>query len=87
MAQAYCRKRAGHPVLRISRVRGRDDGQENSRVETDWRNVFQQAQTCDVPKSWVARVAGSSMVRVPTGSISTVMAKGWSVSAKGARIC
>lgn len=45
--------------------------------------MFQQAQTWDVPKSRVAQVAGRSMVHVPAGSISTVMAKGWLVSAKG----
>ncbi|KAG1931367.1 hypothetical protein F2P79_021615 [Pimephales promelas] len=52
------------------------------RLETDWRNAFQHAQTCDVPKSRVARVAGRRMVHVPAGSISTVMAKGWSVNVK-----
>ncbi|KAG1936344.1 interleukin-1 receptor accessory protein-like 1-A [Pimephales promelas] len=51
-------------------------------LETDWRNAFQHTQTCDVPKSRVARVAGRRMVHVPAGSISTVMAKGWSVNVK-----
>ncbi len=52
-------------------------------LETDWRNVFQHVQTCDVRKSRVARVAGRSVVHVPAASITMVMAKGWLVSAKG----
>ncbi len=52
-------------------------------LETDWRNVFQHVQTCDVRKSRLARVAGRSVVHVPAASITMVMAKGWLVSAKG----
>ncbi|KAL0161724.1 hypothetical protein M9458_045449, partial [Cirrhinus mrigala] len=51
-------------------------------LETDWRNVFQHVQTCDVRKSRVARVAGRSVVHVPAASVTLVMAKGWLVSDK-----
>ncbi|KAF4097587.1 hypothetical protein G5714_021595 [Onychostoma macrolepis] len=52
-------------------------------LETDWRNVFQHVQTCDVRKSRVACGAGRSVIHVPAASITMVIAKGWLVSAKG----
>lgn len=47
------------------------------KLDSDWRHVFQQAQTCVVDRKSVLRVAGKWPERIPAESVVTITATGF----------